>query len=126
MVSVGAAPFLECSSKGDKRFSAFFAYVKRYGGTIENLYQASKVFECGATGLDWRAAKGRAAVNAEWCASYYAHLWDQYIWENPELASVLSSATGFSDVFGQHGRQCQALELWRIKLRIGQDNATNL
>ncbi|XUM19810.1 A1S_2505 family phage non-structural protein [Bradyrhizobium oligotrophicum S58] len=31
----GVAPFLECSSRGALRFSAFGAFVVRYGGTIE-------------------------------------------------------------------------------------------
>lgn len=112
----GTAPFLECSSRGDKRFSAFHARVKRYGNrTIEELYQAAKVFDDGSTGLSWRDAKGKRAVNQEYCAAWYAHLWDQYIWENPELLLVIKSHTGLSDMFGQTGHCCQVTELWRIR-----------
>lgn len=125
MVRHGSAPYLECSTKGDKRFSAFCAHVKRYNGTIEKLYQAAKVFDCGATGLSWREAKGRHPINANYCAAWYAHLWDQYIWENPNLLDVLKQSPGLSDVFGQQGHQCQASELWRIKLGV-TDNATDL
>jgi len=53
MIQHGTAPFMECSSKGDKRFSAFYARVKFYGNkTIEDLYQGSKLFPGGVTGLD--------------------------------------------------------------------------
>lgn len=115
MIRVGEAPYLECSSRGDKRFSAFCAHVNRYGGTIEQLYQARKRFADGSTGLTWREAKGRHPINREFCEKWYAHLWDQYMWENKHLLPVLKSATGLSDMFGQPGRMCQAVELWRIR-----------
>jgi hypothetical protein len=116
MIRHGEAPFLECSSKGDKRFSAFYARVKKYGNkTIEELYQAAKVFEDGSTGLTWREAKGRKAVNAEETARLYRKLWQRYIKENPRLLKVLIDASGLSDIFGQEGHMCQATELWRIR-----------
>ena len=116
MIRHGEAPFLECSSKGDKRFSAFYARIKKYGNkTIEELYQAAKVFEDGSTGLTWREAKGRKAVNAEETARLYRKLWQRYIKENPRLLKVLIDASGLSDIFGQEGHMCQATELWRIR-----------
>lgn len=116
MIQHGEAPFLECSSRGDKRFSAFYARVKKYGNkTIEELYQAAKVFEDGSTGLTWREAKGRKAVNAEETARLYRKLWQRYIKENPRLLRVLIDASGLSDIFGQEGHMCQATELWRIR-----------
>lgn len=116
MVRHGTAPFLECSSKGDKRFSALYARVRARGNrTIEELYQSEKVFEDGSTGLSWRAAKGRAAVNADEVRAFYARLWDEYMEENPYLLPVIADASGLSDVFGQQGHACQATELWRIR-----------
>ena len=116
MIRHGSAPFLECSSKGDKRFSAFHARINAMGGrSIEELYQAAKVFEGGITGLTWRQAKGRQAINQSYCAAYYSALWDVYIRENPHLLSILKAASGLSDIFGQPGHCCQATELWRIK-----------
>lgn len=116
MIKHGQAPFLECSSKGDKRFSAFSARLRQFGNkSIEELYQASKVFEDGSTGLTWREAKGKKAVNQDECSLYYEFLWDTYIYENPQLIQVLLTATGLSDIFGQVGRCCQATELWRIR-----------
>lgn len=113
MVKHGQTPYLECSGKGDKRFSAFYARVN--GRSIEEQYQAAKVFEDGLTGLDWRAAKGRKAVNQEQCSILYSQLWDHYIKENPELLQVLINSSGLSDMFGQPGHCCQATELWRIR-----------
>src|SRR5271157_4470735 len=118
MIRHGEAPFLECSSKGDKRFSAFYARVEHNGRTdsIERHYQAAKVFDDGTTGLDWREAKGRPPVNYEYVAALYSRLWDQYINEHPDLLQVLKGASGLSEIFGQPGRgACQATELWRIR-----------
>jgi hypothetical protein len=116
MIRHGEPPFLECSSKGDKRFSAFFARLKQFNyQSIETIYQAAKVFENGDTGLDWQAAKGRRAINQDEVTMLYGALWDLYIEENPELLEVLKKASGLSDIFGQPGHCCQATELWRIR-----------
>lgn len=116
MIQHGVAPFLECSSRGDKRFSAFHARLNcAEFKSIEELYQGAKVFEDGSTGLNWRAAKGRKAVNQEACADYYSHLWDRYIQENPHLLDVIRAATGLQDRFGEPRHCCQATELWRIR-----------
>lgn len=116
MIQHGTAPFLECSSKGNKLLSAFVARIRSRGNqSIEDLYQAAKVFEDGSTGLNWRAAKGKRPVNTDEVRKLYGTLWDEYIGEHPELREVLLTATGLSDVFGQAGHACQATELWRIR-----------
>jgi len=117
MLRFGDPPYLECSSKGDKRFSAFYARIKSRGNkSIEELYQAHKVFADGTTGLTWRQAKGRTdCVNMNECRVFYGLLWREYICENPELNFILNAASGLSDVFGQPGHACQAEELWRIR-----------
>jgi hypothetical protein len=116
LIKHGSPPYLECSSKGDKRFSAFFARIKARGNkNIEEIFQASKIFEDGSTGLTWKEAKGRKPVNHIFVRRFYAQLWDEYIAENPELLSVLKEASGLSDIFGQPDHMCQATELWRIR-----------
>jgi len=115
MLRYGTEPFLECSSMGDKRFSAFYAHIKQFNNTIENLYQAYKIFDDGRTGLHWREAKGKKPINFQECVDYYSYLWDTYIQENPHLLKVLDQYNGVSDIYGQKGHQCQATELWRIK-----------
>jgi hypothetical protein len=118
LIAHGIRPRIECSTKGDKRFSAFCARIRAYGNkTIEELYQAKKVFADGSTGLSWREAKGKQAVNQEECAKFYSELWDLYIEENPHLLAYLKEANGVSDIFGQKGHVCQATELWRIRNR---------
>lgn len=118
MVKVGVAPYLECSSAGEPRFSAFKARVKAYGlRTIEDLYQCSKVIN-GVPVTHWREGKGRAADNQDQCSSFYSHLWDTYMAENPDLMGLLVEADGLSDQFGQPGHCCQAVELWRIRNRF--------
>lgn len=114
---IGFDPFLECSSRGDKRFSAFYARLRAYSGrSIEEIYQASKVFADGSTGLDWRAAKGRYPVNMEQCKILYGQLWLIYFIENPELTNVIMQFNGFSDVFGKPGSVCQAVEIYKIRI----------
>jgi hypothetical protein len=112
MVRHGTAPFLECSSRGDKRFSAFYARVR--GKCIEQWYQEAKQFEDGVD-LDWKERQGLRPLNAGECHKLYAALWDEYIGEHPELLPVLRAASGLSDVFGKAGHACQATELWRIR-----------
>lgn len=125
MVRVGQAPFLECSTRGDRRFSAFCAKIG--GASIEEWYQASKIFADGSTGLSWRQAKGRKAANAKECAEFYRFLWQFYITEHPELLEPLLSASGLSDMFGKPGGVCQAVVLWEIRLNaLEARNAANV
>ena len=119
MIAHGQSPFLECSSKGDKRFSAFSARIKARGNrSIEEIYQASKVFLDGTTGLSWREAKGKRASNSEETRALYSELWNEYIKENRELIEVLVQASGLSDIFGQQNSCCQATELFRIRQAV--------
>jgi len=120
MIKHGVAPFLECSSRGDKRFSAFYARVEWSGivRSIEDHYQAAKQFADGRTGLSWREAKGKRAINMDEVQVLYSKLWDKYIAEHPELQVVLKSTSGLSDMFGQPGHACQATELWRIRKNL--------
>lgn len=123
MIKHGTAPYLECSSKGYRPFSAFYARVN--GRSIEEQYQAAKVFEDGSTGLSWQEAKGRKPVNPVVLAAYYSGLWDQYIAEHPELLDILKKVSGLSDIFGQPGHVCQATELWRIREKHINGGNTN-
>lgn len=112
----GIAPFLECSSAGDKRFSAYFARIKGRGNqSIEAIYQAAKLFSCGSTGLSIKEARGKRPVNIRECSALYGVLWDEYMAENPDLLAVIREASGLCDRFGQRGHACQATELWRIR-----------
>lgn len=114
----GKPPYLECSSKGDTRFSPFFARLNGDNMSIEDYYHGAKIFPNGDTGLNWKEAKGKKCINLEYVKDLYEWLWDQYIRENPELHSVLVSAKGLSDMFGTEGHTCQADTLWKIRERL--------
>ncbi len=115
MIRCGVAPFLECSSAGDRRFSAFYATPASLDGkSIEHAYQSGKVFANGSTGLHWRKAKGRTAVNQLGMAAKYFQWWREWVYEQ-NLIDVLIKATGLSDRFGEEGHVCQATTLWAIR-----------
>lgn len=115
MLRRGSPPFLECSSRGDHRFSAFGAHPASLGGrSIEEAYQAMKILPDGRTGLTWREAKGRHAINAAECAAAYDAWWLEWVTEQ-NLLPVLQAASGLSDIFGREGSVCQAEVLWRIR-----------
>jgi hypothetical protein len=115
MLKFGQPPYLECSTKGDKRFSAFIASPKSLKGkSIEEAYQAAKIFEDGSRNLSWRKAKGRQAINQQQVITLYEQWWKEYIIEN-DLLQLLKSAKGLSDIFGQKNHVCQAEVLWRIR-----------
>jgi hypothetical protein len=111
-------PYLECSSKGYKPFSVFYAKIRKRGNrSIEELYQAYKLFPEGVTNLQWREAKGKTPINIEECKIFYSKLWEEYFEENPYLLSILDDYKGTSDIFGQVGHVCQAEEIWNLYLK---------
>lgn len=115
MIRVGKYPYLECSSQGDHRFSAFYAKPASLRGyTIEQAYQAMKVFEGGVTGLSIRDAKGRKPLNIDDCYSCYVDWFHEWVLQE-DLIPVLTAASGLSDQYGQKGHTCQALVLWDIR-----------
>jgi hypothetical protein len=84
------------------------------GVNIERAYQAMKIFEDGSTGLDWREAKGRFAVNQEECVEAYKRWWVEWV-EEENLLPILKAQSGLIDRFGSIGHVCQATILWHIR-----------
>ena len=116
----GQPPFLECSSAGDRRFSAFCARIKARGGkSIEEIYQAAKEFRSAdgtiTSGYSIKEAKGLRPINGPAVRLLYGTLWNEYMLENTDLLPVIFEASGLSDRFGRPGSVCQATELWRIR-----------
>ena len=105
---------MECSTKGDKRFSVFCARVDRRGGkSIEEIYQAAKVFEDGSTGLTWREAKGRVAVNFvarfENLGRDFRHVCDTLGVEDSALPHLLSDVhKNYRDAYSSNSRKIVA------------------
>lgn len=83
----------ECSSKGDKRFSAFCAYMPD-GRTIEQHYQCDvKGYQPG--GSNWRLGKGKPPLdpNKDLYAEYLG-LWKVWAEKNPHLIEELRMLAG--------------------------------
>ena len=97
----------ECSSYGDKRFSAFYAWVciDGRGQCIEAWYQ------CTIKGYgSIKEGKGKPPINEmtierQW--QLYKELWRQYLLQNPNLVDVLLSLpkdTVLTDMFAKTSR----------------------
>lgn len=80
----------ECSSKGDKRFSAFCA-VMPDGRTIEQHYQCDvKGYQPGGT--NWRLGKGKPPLDKSkvmWTA--YLALWETWALAHVDLMNELAA-----------------------------------
>lgn len=88
---VGAAGY-ECSTQGDRRFSALNARLKD-GRTIEEAYQLD-VKGYRVRGNDWRLGKGKPPLQpmpVEALYSQYKGLWQQWAAENPVLMDTLAT-----------------------------------
>ena len=106
---------LECSSRGDKRFSAMYAKVAVFDvvDTIENHYQKCKR-DAGGNPVK----KGKPVsymmlsyrrFPAEMLTDWYRLLWIKYLDKNPALVDYAKKFDGFTDMFrGKNTINCQA------------------
>jgi len=100
---------LECSSRGDRRFSALYAHVSAFHVTqsIEDHYQLAKRFGPQAPRTP-RDAKGRKPTHfqvgdktlplelgAAWCEL----LWVKYLDQHPDLVAYAQTFEDFHDMF---------------------------
>ena len=80
----------QCSTKGDRRFSAFYARLAD-GRSIEEHYQCDiKQFDLGGT--NWRLGKGKSPlrnISPDDLYLEYKDLWKQYFALNPYLVDFL-------------------------------------
>jgi hypothetical protein len=121
---------LECSSKGDIRYSAFGAEVEMFGktATIEEHYQLSKRF-IGDNGYLIAATsvydiKGKNAplrdremfcievagmsFPVEFREEFYKLMWLKYLDGNPDLVAYANHFADFNDIFKGKSIICQA------------------
>lgn len=110
---------LECSSRGDSRFSALTAGLTIAGvqDSIEGHYQKAKRFGSAPPPQSWRAGKGRRPTHfeflerpipLEYSRGFYDLLWIKYLDTHPELVAYAAQFTDFHDVFARPGRVSQA------------------
>ena len=127
---------LECSSKGDRRFSALYAKVDVNGvfDTIENHYQKSKVFRLEDGTLiqydNWKEAKGKKPIAfnisgyilpMRFGEMFYHLLWYKYLKTNKSLEKVLNEYDDYKDMFkSKNSYVCQA-----DTIRLYMNDASN-
>ncbi len=108
---------LNCSSKGDRRFSALTARVDVCGSVkpIELHYQLSKRFPWAPK--QWKQAKGRKPTHFEVAriefptrllSAWYTLLWVKYLDNRPELVAYARRFDRFVDPFAGAGCNSQA------------------
>ena len=105
---------LECSSKGDRRFSAMYAKVEVFGVTdsIENHYQRSKRDAKGSPVRKGQPVNHFVLNNRKFPAAmltgFYRLLWIKYPGKNPELVEYARQFDEFTDIFrGKNTVNCQ-------------------
>ncbi|UOE58141.1 hypothetical protein [Cytobacillus oceanisediminis] len=109
---------LECSSKGDIRFSAFGAWVEVFGkmDKIENHYQLCKRFN-GVAPKHWSNAKGKKPtsivlngleLDVRFLSPFYKLMWVKYLDGNPDLVQYAKHFDEFNDFFRGRSVNCQA------------------
>lgn len=116
MIRHGEPPYLDCTSFGEKRLSLYFATIDaRDGRSIADLYHSAKQLANGDTGLPWEEMRWLKAANVEEITRLFSVLWQEYMFEHPELVLLIRSVPGLSDSYGTPGEVCSATELWRIR-----------
>lgn len=110
---------LECSSKGDKRFSAFYAELRVFNKyrSIENHYQLSKRIG-DFIPETWKDVKGKTPTHihidgfdydVKYTEAWYELLWVKFLDQNPELVEHANQFDTFSDMFkSKKAIVCQA------------------
>ncbi|WP_440446624.1 DarT1-associated NADAR antitoxin family protein [Paenibacillus elgii] len=122
---------LECSSKGDKRFSAFYAKVVAWNklDSIENHYQLCKRFG-EFKPSSWKGAKGKQPTHIElngkqydlmYLSQWYKMLWVKYLDDNPELVEYAKGFDDFNDIFKGKSLNCQA-DVIRQYIKQGRES----
>ncbi|MBN3376243.1 hypothetical protein CF087_20620 [Clostridium botulinum] len=110
---------LECSSKGDKRFSAFYARIKLFDkcDSIENHYQLSKRIN-DFVPKTWKDMKGKKPTHIhingkdydlKYTIAFYELMWVKYLDKNPDLVEYAKQFDDFHDIFSsRRAAVCQA------------------
>lgn len=109
-----AKRILECSSKGDRRFSSMYAKVTIFGvyDTIENHYQNCKFFYSmpkkvkGAT--PDKIIVNNRILDKKYLTPFYKLLWVKYLSQHEELVEYAKQFDDYNDMFNGKSINCQA------------------
>lgn len=119
---------LECSSRGDKRFSSFYAYVDFLGeyDSIEHHYQNCKRDYNGN-----KVGKGvkvhhiiinNKQLSSSYLSAFYKLLWIKYLDKHQELVTYAKQYDDSNDMFkGPHTMNCQA-DVIRSYVKEGRES----
>lgn len=120
-MNFGTPPYLECSSKGDKRFSPFYARLRSYQNqTIHHIYNSEKMYESGSTNYAVQNRNNIRPINLFELVPLFKKLWLIYFSENPELVRILLASTGISEVYTPDKYFSTSEVLWSIRTRLLQ------
>jgi hypothetical protein len=122
----GAPPYLDCSSRGDKRFSADHARILGQDrATIAELYESAKRYRPGhplvdtqGAPIDWRKIRGIRPVNLFEVKSLYRSLWESYFEERPDLVEILCRSSGLCDTLTPKWQITPIFVLWDIRKKL--------
>lgn len=119
---------LECSTKGNRKFSAFYAKIvlfRRYD-SIENFYQNAKGFNIytdhpKGERPDFMILEGEVFPK-EYLKPFYELMWIKYLDMHPDLVKHASGFDEFNDIFRSKGAYvCQA-DVIRQYIKRGRDS----
>ena len=103
---------LECSSKGDRRFSALYAQVSAFGilATIEKHYQRCKKDKNGnavkkGKPVDHIVLNG-IKLESRFLTQWYNLLWIKYLDSDPVLVDYLKNYEDYTDSFKGKAINC--------------------
>lgn len=106
---------LECSSAGDRRFSAFYAYVdvNGFSAPIEYHYQSCKKNIYGLSAPKGAHVDHIIIINGKklpacFLTPFYKLLWVKYLDAHPELVAYARKFDSFSDRYRGKSINCQA------------------
>ena len=103
---------LECSSKGDKRFCTFYAFVD-FDGKYKNI--EAHLQDCKRNEQGYPCKKGEWATHIVLCGqklpisnytAFYRYLWYMYFRANPDLVDYAADFKAFTNQFRGNSKNC--------------------
>ena len=103
---------LECSSKGDKRFCSFYAFVE-FDGKYKNI--EAHLQDCKRNENGMPCQKGEWATHIVLCnqklpissyTAFYRYLWYVYFRSNPDLVDYASEFKAFNNMYRGNSKNC--------------------